>query len=262
MLAGYLPAQLEDADLAAIVADVITRTGASGMKDMGKVMGAAQRRRGRPGRRRPGRRGGAPPARLSSRSAVPAAVPAVAGRRCRRPVAAAAVGRRSPPGSVAARLPAPARVRAAVAEPLLTWIAIAWSQAGAGGRAGAETAPAGRCRLDAMAGSRPAAARSQRSPPTAGTCRVAGRTAGRPAGRDRSAGPVRIGAMASWKIVARLAAAVAADVCLPFGSKYHDADRVLRRDADERGGLVVLRGPGLAGDLVARDGRPARRCRR
>jgi uncharacterized protein YqeY len=41
VLAGYLPAQLEDADLAAIVADVITRTGASGMQDMGKVMGAA-----------------------------------------------------------------------------------------------------------------------------------------------------------------------------------------------------------------------------
>ena len=41
VLAGYLPAQLEDADLAAIVADVITRTVASGMKDMGKVMGAA-----------------------------------------------------------------------------------------------------------------------------------------------------------------------------------------------------------------------------
>jgi hypothetical protein len=41
VLAGYLPAQLEDADLAALVADVITRTGASGMKDMGKVMGAA-----------------------------------------------------------------------------------------------------------------------------------------------------------------------------------------------------------------------------
>ena len=42
VLAGYLPAQLDDADLAAIVADVFTRTGASGMKDMGKVMGAAQ----------------------------------------------------------------------------------------------------------------------------------------------------------------------------------------------------------------------------
>jgi uncharacterized protein YqeY len=42
VVAGYLPAQLDDADLAAIVADVITRTGASGMKDMGTVMGAAQ----------------------------------------------------------------------------------------------------------------------------------------------------------------------------------------------------------------------------
>lgn len=41
VLAGYLPAQLEDADLAALVADVITTTGAAGMKDMGRVMGAA-----------------------------------------------------------------------------------------------------------------------------------------------------------------------------------------------------------------------------
>ena len=43
VLAGYLPAQMEDADLAALVADVITQTGASGMKDMGKVMGAANK---------------------------------------------------------------------------------------------------------------------------------------------------------------------------------------------------------------------------
>ncbi len=42
VLAAYLPAQLEDADLAALVADVITRTGAAGMKDMGKVMSAVQ----------------------------------------------------------------------------------------------------------------------------------------------------------------------------------------------------------------------------
>ena len=41
VLADYLPAQLEDADLAAVVADVITTTGAAGMKDMGRVMGAA-----------------------------------------------------------------------------------------------------------------------------------------------------------------------------------------------------------------------------
>ena len=40
VVATYLPAQLEDADLAALVADVVTRTGASGMKDMGRVMGA------------------------------------------------------------------------------------------------------------------------------------------------------------------------------------------------------------------------------
>jgi uncharacterized protein YqeY len=42
VLADYLPAQLEDADLVALVADVVTRTGASGMRDMGKVMGAVQ----------------------------------------------------------------------------------------------------------------------------------------------------------------------------------------------------------------------------
>ena len=42
VLAGYLPAQLADADLAAIVADAVTRTGAAGMRDMGKVMGAVQ----------------------------------------------------------------------------------------------------------------------------------------------------------------------------------------------------------------------------
>ena len=43
VLAGYLPAQMEDADLAALVADVITQTGAAGMKDMGRVMGAANK---------------------------------------------------------------------------------------------------------------------------------------------------------------------------------------------------------------------------
>jgi uncharacterized protein YqeY len=41
VVAGYLPAQLDDSDLAALVADVVTQTGASGMKDMGRVMGAA-----------------------------------------------------------------------------------------------------------------------------------------------------------------------------------------------------------------------------
>jgi uncharacterized protein YqeY len=42
VLAGYLPAQLDDADLAAMVADAVTTTGASGMKDMGRVMGVLQ----------------------------------------------------------------------------------------------------------------------------------------------------------------------------------------------------------------------------
>ncbi|MCZ2836143.1 GatB/YqeY domain-containing protein [Modestobacter sp. VKM Ac-2985] len=44
VLATYLPAQLDDADLSALVADVVTTTGAAGMKDMGKVMGAVQGR--------------------------------------------------------------------------------------------------------------------------------------------------------------------------------------------------------------------------
>ena len=40
VLAGYLPAQLSDAELAAIVAEVIDQTGASGMSAMGQVMKA------------------------------------------------------------------------------------------------------------------------------------------------------------------------------------------------------------------------------
>jgi len=40
VLAGYLPAQLSDAELAAIVAEVINETGASGMSAMGQVMKA------------------------------------------------------------------------------------------------------------------------------------------------------------------------------------------------------------------------------
>ena len=41
VVAGYLPAQLTDEDLVALVAGVVTATGASGMGDMGKVMGKA-----------------------------------------------------------------------------------------------------------------------------------------------------------------------------------------------------------------------------
>jgi hypothetical protein len=40
VLAGYLPAQLGDDELAAIVAEVIAETGASGMSAMGQVMKA------------------------------------------------------------------------------------------------------------------------------------------------------------------------------------------------------------------------------
>jgi uncharacterized protein YqeY len=43
VLADYLPSQLDDADLAAIVADAVTTSGASGMQDMGRVMGAVQK---------------------------------------------------------------------------------------------------------------------------------------------------------------------------------------------------------------------------
>ena len=46
VLAGYLPAQLSDAELAAIVADVIKETGASGMAAMGQVMKAVTPRVG------------------------------------------------------------------------------------------------------------------------------------------------------------------------------------------------------------------------
>ena len=44
VLAGYLPAQLGDEDLAAIVAEVIGETGASGMGAMGQVMKAVSPR--------------------------------------------------------------------------------------------------------------------------------------------------------------------------------------------------------------------------
>jgi uncharacterized protein len=39
LLSGYLPAQLGDAELAALVKEAIASTGAASMKDMGKVMG-------------------------------------------------------------------------------------------------------------------------------------------------------------------------------------------------------------------------------
>ncbi|WP_299446035.1 GatB/YqeY domain-containing protein [uncultured Phycicoccus sp.] len=42
ILEGYLPAQLDDAELGAIVERAVASTGASGMADMGRVMQAAQ----------------------------------------------------------------------------------------------------------------------------------------------------------------------------------------------------------------------------
>ena len=42
VLEGYLPAQLDDAELRAIVERAVEATGASGMADMGKVMKTAQ----------------------------------------------------------------------------------------------------------------------------------------------------------------------------------------------------------------------------
>ena len=39
LLSGYLPAQLGDAELAALIKHAITASGAASMKDMGKVMG-------------------------------------------------------------------------------------------------------------------------------------------------------------------------------------------------------------------------------
>jgi uncharacterized protein YqeY len=39
IIEGYLPAQLSPAEVEAIVAEIVTETGASSMRDMGKVMG-------------------------------------------------------------------------------------------------------------------------------------------------------------------------------------------------------------------------------
>ena len=39
LLQGYLPAQLGDAELDAMITDAIASTGAASIKDMGKVMG-------------------------------------------------------------------------------------------------------------------------------------------------------------------------------------------------------------------------------
>lgn len=40
LIESYLPAQLSDADLEKLVAEAVAQTGAAGLKDMGKVIGA------------------------------------------------------------------------------------------------------------------------------------------------------------------------------------------------------------------------------
>ncbi len=44
VLSGYLPEQLSDAELDALVDEVVTATGAESIRDMGKVMGAIKSR--------------------------------------------------------------------------------------------------------------------------------------------------------------------------------------------------------------------------
>src|ERR1700704_4140828 len=39
LLQGYMPSQLSDSEIDALIADAITSTGAASIKDMGKVMG-------------------------------------------------------------------------------------------------------------------------------------------------------------------------------------------------------------------------------
>lgn len=46
ILEGYLPKQVEGAELLALIDEVVTETGASTKKDMGKVMGALTQRTG------------------------------------------------------------------------------------------------------------------------------------------------------------------------------------------------------------------------
>jgi uncharacterized protein len=53
LISGYLPAELSDDELAGIVDDAISATGAAGLQDTGKVMGAAM---GKVGGRADGKR--------------------------------------------------------------------------------------------------------------------------------------------------------------------------------------------------------------
>ena len=44
VLSGYMPAQMSDADVEKVIQSTISETGASGVKDMGKVMAAVKAR--------------------------------------------------------------------------------------------------------------------------------------------------------------------------------------------------------------------------
>jgi uncharacterized protein YqeY len=44
VIEAYLPAQMSEAELSAVIGGIIAETGASGIKDMGKVMGIASKR--------------------------------------------------------------------------------------------------------------------------------------------------------------------------------------------------------------------------
>lgn len=46
LISGYLPAELSEAELEAVVRDAIAQTGASGLSDMGRVMKAVMARAG------------------------------------------------------------------------------------------------------------------------------------------------------------------------------------------------------------------------
>ena len=241
VLADYLPAQLDDADLAAIVADVITRTGAAGMKDMGRVMGAVQgaspagpTAHGWP-RRSAASWAEARRARSSSPPRCPAAVAAA--------VAAAAVAaavavpspRAAPSGAAGSRGPAAGR------EPLLTRIAddlVDRRGRRPPGRCRGRCRPAGRCRPRAwLPGSRRPAARPCRRAPTSsrhqpGVAVLHGRVGG---GNGTVGWPVRIGAIASCQIVAPACCRRSRRRSRPLRVEHHHAGRVLRGVADEGG---------------------------
>ncbi|MEJ7716702.1 MAG: GatB/YqeY domain-containing protein [Thermoleophilaceae bacterium] len=75
ILAGYLPAELSDEELAALVGDAVAESGATSVREMGKVMPLAMARVDGSRRRAPGQRDGArAPRRVAARSLLLAAI--------------------------------------------------------------------------------------------------------------------------------------------------------------------------------------------